>query len=117
MDNFQNLDEVKKFEAIVRNLLKSGRTFEAATPLDTVSLFQQTYDLKEKRWVDHPTTFDVLYTVVNALVRETGVCCNVDRLNVDDLTSTTRRRHDQTSTYAWVRLCLDAERPPRALGR
>ena len=78
---FQNTDEVKKFETIVRNLLKSSRTFEAATPLDTVSLFQQTFDVKEKRWVDQPTTFDVLYSVVNALVRSAG-CLVFDEVTV-----------------------------------
>ena len=65
----QNVDEVKKFEGIVRNLLKSQKIFESGNqPTDGVSLFQQTFDVKEKRWIDHPTTFDALFNVVFSLV-------------------------------------------------
>ena len=59
---------MKKFEGIVRALLKSQKVFESSNPLDTVSFFQQVYDVPERRWIDLPTSFDCLMTVMQSLV-------------------------------------------------
>jgi len=52
---------------MLRNVLKSVKVFECVNLNEGVSVFQQTFNLKEKYWEELPSPFEAMFQICELL--------------------------------------------------
>ncbi len=61
---------MKKFETVLRNVLKTVKVFEPVNLVDGVSVFQQIYSEKERCWSELSSTFEAFFHTCELLARK-----------------------------------------------